>query len=549
MNRKFAVIFRLLLILPFFLLIFACAAGTLTEPPPEVVSFSNGAEPLLQARLGEIRIEPITVKTIKYDDPERTYNVYKRIGHISYAENELENRLQALLGSTGLFMPSSKHVVNVTAIPYSLKDISSGFPTITEYTIIYEFRTREGTLVMKEKITSRGNSSIFEGNRRRKESIGQAISTNVAKLSHVIKEKLPNTWQAYVERREERLRQIETNLKKESRYFRVISANATLRNMPDASATEVGSLSQSDLVHITGSLPSGWFQVSREGKPVGWVHSTLLREDFAGSPSYMPEAQSKVGSPSATLAAVPVDVTATGFDFGAYHALVVGNNDYQHLPKLHTAVNDAEAMAGVLQNSYGFNVRIIRNGTRAEILRAINDYRLSLSARENLLIYYAGHGWLDREADEGYWLPVDATDQDPTNWISNSSITSALRAMHAKHILIIADSCYSGKLARGINIKIRTKDYYQRIVNKKGRTVMASGGLEPVDDEGGKGKHSVFASVLIETLNENQGVLDATLLFSRIRRPVMVNTDQTPEYSDIHKAGHDGGDFLFVRKK
>ena len=78
---------------------------------------------------------------------------------------------------------------------------------------------------------------------------------------------------------------------------------------------------------------------------------------------------------------------------------------------------------------------------------------------------------------------------------------------------------------------------------------MASGGLEPVADEGGKGTHSVFASALIEALNENQGVIDTTLLFSQIRRPVMVNTDQTPEYSDIRKAGHDGGDFLFVRKK
>ena len=86
----------------------------------------------------------------------------------------------------------------------------------------------------------------------------------------------------------------------------------------------------------------------------------------------------------------------------------------------------------------------------------------------------------------------------------------------------------------------------ERISMKKARTVMASGGLEPVADDGGKGNHSVFASALIEALNENQGILDATLLFSKIRRPVMVNADQTPEYSDIRKAGHDGGDFLFV---
>jgi hypothetical protein len=42
--------------------------------------------------------------------------------------------------------------------------------------------------------------------------------------------------------------------------------------------------------------------------------------------------------------------------------------------------------------------------------------------------------------------------------------------------------------------------------------------------------------------------MDGTQLFNMIRRPVMLNSDQTPEYSDIRKAGHDGGDFLFVRK-
>ena len=118
--------------------------------------------------------------------------------------------------------------------------------------------------------------------------------------------------------------------------------------------------------------------------------------------------------------------------------------------------------------------------------------------------------------------------------------------MLAKHILVVADSCYSGKLARGINVRLRTGDYYERISRKKARTVMASGGLEPVADAGGEGKHSVFASALIEALQENEAILDATLLFSKIRRPVMLNADQTPEYSDIRKAGHDGGDFLFV---
>lgn len=250
--------------------------------------------------------------------------------------------------------------------------------------------------------------------------------------------------------------------------------------------------------------------------------------------------------PTAPLSATPADLTVASLDFGSYHALVIGNNDYQSLPKLRTPINDARSMADLLEAKYGFKVRRLLNASRIETLKAIYSYRRTLTSRDNLLIYYAGHGWLDKEADEGYWLPVDAESQDPGNWISNSTITSSLRAMRAKHVLVVADSCYSGKLARGISVRLRTSDYYQRISRKKARSVLASGGLEPVADAGGKGEHSVFASALIEALNENQGVLDATLLFSKIRRPVMVNADQTPEYSDIRKAGHDGGDFLFV---
>lgn len=47
---------------------------------------------------------------------------------------------------------------------------------------------------------------------------------------------------------------------------------------------------------------------------------------------------------------------------------------------------------------------------------------------------------------------------------------------------------------------------------------------------------------------ENDSVMDGTTLFSRLRRPVMVNSDQTPQYADIRNAGHDGGDFIFIKK-
>ena len=139
---------------------------------------------------------------------------------------------------------------------------------------------------------------------------------------------------------------------------------------------------------------------------------------------------------------------------------------------------------------------------------------------------------MDEEEDEGYWLPIDATEQNIINWVSNSSITNSLRAIQAKHILVVADSCYSGKLSRGIHAIKRTPGYLSRISKKKARSVLSSGGLEPVADTGYKGNHSVFASALIDALEENTGVIDGTELFSKIRRPVILNSDQTPEYSD-----------------
>jgi len=86
------------------------------------------------------------------------------------------------------------------------------------------------------------------------------------------------------------------------------------------------------------------------------------------------------------------------------------------------------------------------------------------------------------------------------------------------------------------------------MAKKKARTALTSGGLEPVMDSGGGSNHSVFAQAFLKILRENDTVLDGHQLFTVIRKKVMVGSEQTPEYGDIRRAGHDGGDFLFVRR-
>lgn len=235
-------------------------------------------------------------------------------------------------------------------------------------------------------------------------------------------------------------------------------------------------------------------------------------------------------------------------DYGRFYALIIGNNKYTFLPRLKTAVNDAKAVDDILTKQYGFKTKLLLNASRADILKSLNKYRMQLTEKDNLFIYYAGHGWLDEQGDEGYWLPIDAEKNLKTNWLANSTLSTEFKAMKAKHVLVVADSCFSGKLGRGLRIQHKDPDYLHRIASKRMRSVISSGGLEPVVDGNGKGNHSVFCSALLDALRENKGVIDGTHLFGLIRRPVMVNSDQTPEYSDIRKAGHDGGDFLFIKK-
>jgi hypothetical protein len=238
-------------------------------------------------------------------------------------------------------------------------------------------------------------------------------------------------------------------------------------------------------------------------------------------------------------------------DLGAFHALVVGNDAYRSLSRLRTAVKDAKSVAALLKNRYGFRATTLINATRDEVIQALDNLRSKLTERDNLLIYYAGHGKLDRGSDRGFWLPVDAKEDSRTNWINNVTITDTLKATRAKHVLVVADSCYSGTLTRdtrGIDVRPKESDYIEKIHQKKSRTAMASGGLEPVSDSGGSG-HSVFAKAFMDALRDNQGVIDGAELFHFVKKQVILNADQIPNYANIRYAGHEvGGDFLFARK-
>jgi hypothetical protein len=136
------------------------------------------------------------------------------------------------------------------------------------------------------------------------------------------------------------------------------------------------------------------------------------------------------------------------FNNGSYLALIIGNNEYQKLDRLQTAVNDAREVDRTLREQYGFQTQLLLNATRNDILTAFNDLRRRVKEDDNVLVYYAGHGEFDRSADKAFWLPVDAQPDNDTEWIIADNITASVKRLSSKHVLIVSDSCYSGTLSR-----------------------------------------------------------------------------------------------------
>ena len=238
---------------------------------------------------------------------------------------------------------------------------------------------------------------------------------------------------------------------------------------------------------------------------------------------------------------------------GKYYALIIGIAQYKHYPILDTPINDAMEVKKILKDVYGFETIMLLDdqATRSNIISSLSYLRKKLYYGDSLIIYYAGHGELVKE--KAYWLPIDAQEDDWSNWIFVETITAILKSSAASHVLVVSDSCYSGAFRKGaVNTTLSgsANNYYiKKMLNKKSRILLSSGGKEPVVDAGESG-HSVFANAFITGLTEiDKEVFTVDELFVNwIREPVAGNAKQTPANESIEDSGHEGGTFIFFKK-
>lgn len=244
---------------------------------------------------------------------------------------------------------------------------------------------------------------------------------------------------------------------------------------------------------------------------------------------------------------------------GTYRALIIGNNDYRKTgkqwPPLKTAISDAAAMKNVLTTHYNFtDVTLLENATRRDVLIALQDISKRILNNDNVLVYYAGHGYMDDETSKGYWVPVDARGLDHTTFLRNSTIRDELThiASRARHTLLISDSCFSGTLlrsgSRGISADVDSDLYYKKVANKKSVQIMSAGGVEYVDDDYRASGHSPFTYFLLNELKtNNRPLLAVSELSTNVEKAVANNVDQVPASGVLHGAGDELGEFIFIK--
>ena len=246
---------------------------------------------------------------------------------------------------------------------------------------------------------------------------------------------------------------------------------------------------------------------------------------------------------------------STTLQVGDYYALIIGVDKYSgSWQPLKNGVKDAKAVEALLRQKYKidvFKTLYDVQATRKNIITTMEWLAANVKEKDNVLIYFSGHGEYKQQLGKGYWVPVDAQSNSTSDYISNNDIQTFLSGIKSKHTLLISDACFSGDIFRGNTIGVpfeNSERYYKEVNNLASRQALTSGGIEPVMD-GGKEGHSVFAYYFLKALTGNANKFyDASQLFSTIKIPVTNNSEQSPQFQSIKNTGDEGGQFIFIKK-
>jgi len=261
-------------------------------------------------------------------------------------------------------------------------------------------------------------------------------------------------------------------------------------------------------------------------------------------------------------------------------AVVIGIDNYQNgIPPLNkTAVNDARAIADLLEEEYEYQevIRLFppyREATLAEIKALLFETlpnKIKPTEVDRLIFYFAGHGIaLDSEdGPEDYLILQDTRLGKVETFLSIQKLNEAFSRLNCHHLLVIVNCAFAGNFgwstsSIGVTRFTETiyREHYEWFIRRRAWLVITSAAhnQEAIDfisglrDGANNSHHSPFALALIEGLKDlkadltGDGVITATELYVYLRERLLSKDGyevQTPGFLPLLK--HDGGEFIFT---
>lgn len=226
------------------------------------------------------------------------------------------------------------------------------------------------------------------------------------------------------------------------------------------------------------------------------------------------------------------------------HLFIIGIDQYKDHDNLNSCVKDVSDFKSILIEKFQFEEPEVyellnQEATNKKIQDALQGYSKRLSDRDNLVIFYSGHGDIINE--RGFWVPHDAS-KDYTTWLPNETIITLLGAIRAKHIFLISDSCFSNSILVA-NGKKSTSQYFEL----KSRWGLASAFNESRDSS--EGENTLFGEYILTFLGKSVSDFKVSDLIQYVKDQYDVNVLQKPQGAPLMLGSHKGGEFVFKLKE
>ena len=188
-------------------------------------------------------------------------------------------------------------------------------------------------------------------------------------------------------------------------------------------------------------------------------------------------------------------------------AVLIGINDYKNkdIPDLKFAKKDvADMRRSLLRLGFPSNQVITLTGRRAtkeNILSVLGDQLPRRVGRsDRVLVYFSGHGKDEKVGgrERGYLIPSDG---DPSRLyataVSMTSLQEIAERMNTRHVLFMADACYSGFIGFD-NKSIRNRGLLGDLVRKPAIQILTAGtsGQQAIERDG----NGLFTKILLQGL-------------------------------------------------